>query len=188
MLNRPVSRTYEDFAIEVKKNEEVRFIEYLDELADEYKQSLLGVYEGDVLSDEYQEFHDSILKTESPIERILYVAINHLLHTQYGEYMYYITPQFEVPDSNYRVDFLVHMADPNWRINADVLVEVDGHQFHQKTKEQVARDKKRDRHLVRNFGKLITFTGSEVYANPNACAEEVMAILRRDLIKQIKNK
>ena len=188
MLNRPVSKTYEDFAIEVKKNEEIRFIEYLDELADEYKQSLLGVYEGDVLSDEYQEFHDSILKTESPIERILYVAINHLLHTQYGEYTHYITPQFEVPNSNYRADFLVHMADTNWRINADVLVEVDGHQFHQKTKEQVTRDKKRDRNLVRNFGKLITFTGSEVYANPNACAEEVVAILRRDLIKQIKNK
>ena len=80
------------------------------------------------------------------------------------------------------------MADSYWRINADVLVEVDGHQFHQKTKEQVARDKKRDRHLVRDFGKLITFTGSEVYANPNACAEEIVAILRRDLIKQIKNK
>src|SRR5699024_6703099 len=110
MLSRPVSRTYEDFASEVKKSEEDRFVEYLDELADEYKQSLLGVYKGDVLTDKYQEFHNSILKTECPIDRILYVGMDRLLHTQYGGYMYYVTPQFEVPDSNYRVDFLVHMG------------------------------------------------------------------------------
>ena len=50
-----------------------------------------------------------------------------------------------------------------------------------KTKEQAARDKKRDRFFVREGLKLIRFTGSEIHRAPAACAGEVLLTMRSDI-------
>ena len=49
-----------------------------------------------------------------------------------------------------------------------IAVECDGHEFHEKTKQQAARDKARDRDR---------FTGSEIWKDPGACADEVLVHL-----------
>lgn len=71
----------------------------------------------------------------------------------------------------YRVDFLVHCPDA---IAAGLVVECDGHDFHEKTKEQAARDKARDRFLTQMGFRILRFTGSEVWKAPIPCALEVM--------------
>ena len=54
-------------------------------------------------------------------------------------------------------------SDP---LGAEVVVECDGHGFHEKTKEQARRDKARDRDLHAMGCPVIRFTGSELVANP----------------------
>lgn len=83
----------------------------------------------------------------------------------------------------YRVDFLLTGHEVS--INPDdrngplvilpagsVLVECDGHDFHERTKEQAKRDRQRDRDLQRAGFQVFRFTGSEIFADPFKCAEE----------------
>lgn len=56
-------------------------------------------------------------------------------------------------------------------------VELDGHDFHEKTKEQAARDHSRDRLLTLEQWVPLRFTGSEVFSDPSGCLAEVMAFL-----------
>lgn len=55
-----------------------------------------------------------------------------------------------------------------------LAVECDGHDFHEKTKEQAARDKQRDRVLFNSEYPVMRFTGSEITAAPLRCAKSVM--------------
>lgn len=62
-----------------------------------------------------------------------------------------------------------------------VAIECDGHDFHEKTKEQAARDKSRDRAITAEGYALLRFTGSEIWANALGCAEEALSIAKRQL-------
>lgn len=78
--------------------------------------------------------------------------------------------QFQKKIGKYRVDVLVGKS---------LVVEVDGHDFHERTKEQAQRDKARDRFLVAHKYRVLRFTGSEVYRRPFACAWEVFSQVTR---------
>jgi hypothetical protein len=80
-----------------------------------------------------------------------------------------ICPQHEI--GNLRVDFLI-MAG-KYR----VAVEIDGHDFHEKTKEQVTRDKRRERRLVALGYQVMRFSGSEIFHDASGCADEVLSML-----------
>lgn len=54
-----------------------------------------------------------------------------------------------------------------------VIIEVDGHDYHERTKEQAEYDKSRDRFMTRTHAKVFRFTGREVWRDPDACAYEV---------------
>ena len=101
----------------------------------------------------------------------------------------YCTPQKEI--GRYRVDFaltevhesvdhavarMVGKPEPLCpRISRRHLaVECDGHDFHEKTKEQAARDKQRDRVLFNAEYPVMRFTGSEIVAGPLRCGKCVM--------------
>lgn len=86
----------------------------------------------------------------------------------------FIAPQQQV--GQYRVDFIVGYAGYGTLKQTGVAVECDGHDFHEKTKEQAQRDKERDRYLQTKVAKVIRFTGSELYRQPLACAESAVTI------------
>ena len=69
-----------------------------------------------------------------------------------------IVPQ--QPISCYRVDLAIHARKMR------LVIEVDGHEWHEKTKEQAARDKRRDRDLQQEGWNVFHFTGSEVWCDP----------------------
>lgn len=71
----------------------------------------------------------------------------------------------------YRLDFGVvgHIGK--------IAIECDGHDFHEKTKDQAARDKKRDRYLQKEGWRVLRFTGSEIYKDAHACATEVQDMM-----------
>lgn len=54
----------------------------------------------------------------------------------------------------------------------DFVIEIDGHNFHEKTKEQVKQDNTKNRDYLKWGVVPIRFSGSEVYNNPLKCAEE----------------
>ena len=60
-------------------------------------------------------------------------------------------------------------------------VECDGHDFHEKTKEQAARDKKRDRDLQALGYRVLRFSGSEIYRDVNACILAIFEQLNQDV-------
>jgi hypothetical protein len=56
---------------------------------------------------------------------------------------------------------------------ARLIVEVDGHDFHDRTKHQASYDRKRDRELTLMGYHVIRFTGSDVYNDPLECVEDI---------------
>ncbi|WP_342657117.1 DUF559 domain-containing protein [Sphingomonas sp. NY01] len=75
----------------------------------------------------------------------------------------------------YRIDFLFDY-DPGRNL-PPLIVECDGHDFHEKTKEQAQRDKARDRFLVGRGYRVLRFTGSEIYRDAADVAHQTLQIL-----------
>ncbi len=90
-----------------------------------------------------------------------------------------------------RLDFLFVMrmaAIANKKERAQYLaVECDGHEFHEKTKQQATRDKARDRELLIRGIPSMRFTGSEVWKDPYACVVQIDGFFRsahRDFLRE----
>lgn len=85
--------------------------------------------------------------------------------------------------NKYRVDFLVYLSrfgtvgatqeNHFFPELVKLVVEVDGHDFHEKTKQQASRDRDRDRKLLLSGCPVIRFTGSDVFNDPRYCAEQI---------------
>lgn len=97
-----------------------------------------------------------------------------------------IIPQFSI--GRYRADFLVIGRD--WYGQEDMqgsivtaVVECDGHEFHDRTKAQVARDKARDREITAAGLPVFRFAGSELWADPCACADQIWSFISRNSVQ-----
>jgi|GEM_PF-1232436 len=108
----------------------------------------------------------------SPIEQIFLMewkfqegALHHGLDLQ---------PQFTVEDEDrkYIVDFRVTRKGAP----LSLCVELDGHDFHEKTPKQAAADKQRDRTLLRLGHQPVRFTGTEVFRDPARSVKEVLRL------------
>jgi len=88
----------------------------------------------------------------------------------------YLIPQAVIEDSDiddewsYRIDLLMVCGREAIHRHA-FAIECDGHEWHEKTKEQVARDKLRDRRLVMVGITPIRFSGSEIHRDAASCVE-----------------
>ena len=101
-----------------------------------------------------------------------------------------IMPQSQIGE--YRVDFLIEYEqdiietddqgnDKGVQFRSSIIVECDGHDFHEKTKAQASKDKKRDRVLQSVGYRVFRFTGSDIYKDPISCAEEVYGLFHQEL-------
>jgi|GEM_PF-2799884 len=109
-------------------------------------------------------------KTESPIETILYLHLFQCAKTyklQTGKDII-INPQYQI--GKYRVDFMIEWNEKK------IVIECDGHEFHEKTKEQVSRDKKRDRFITMQGYKLLRFSGSEICNNIHEVLDDIYCL------------
>ena len=153
-------------------------IEFVEEDYNQYPDSVKRYISNKALS--YMNNLMSEVDTcESPIEYLLGIAMN-VLFPKSIHYLvddYFINPQenIECGTKRYRVDFLI-VIRRDGQIHSFV-VECDGHDFHEKTKEQAKKDKKRDRDLLLKGYPVIRFTGSEIFENPDNCAREVVNLI-----------
>ena len=137
------------------------------------------------LFDQYMDtlafgFLTAINECESPIEQLFAMAL-HDYETKCSfmadDGCYVVNPQYniQVSDKNFRADFLICAIYQGKEYK--VVVECDGHNFHEKTKEQAARDKKRDRDLTSSGYTVMRFTGSEIHKNPSVCVRETLSAI-----------
>ena len=112
---------------------------------------------------------------ESPIEQILALYLDDLqgAFLRVKRESVIICPQCEVftPSGRYRADFVVACSVNGHQFS--IVVECDGHDFHEKTKMQAARDKQRDRAMAVAGFHVLRFTGSEIVRDPFRCATDV---------------
>lgn len=60
------------------------------------------------------------------------------------------------------------------------MIECDGHEFHEKTKEQVIYDNEREYKLKSAGYDVLHFSGSEIYNNPYECAEKTLNYISKN--------
>lgn len=81
------------------------------------------------------------------------------------------------PDKNdfngYIPDFVINMNGAE----QGYVIEIDGHEWHEKTKEQAMNDRKKDRAYIKKGYFPVRFTGYEVYHNPDACVFELLEMI-----------
>ena len=163
-------------------------------------EQILVVFLRDHMAVEIEEkFEDLRKRCESPIEECMLLVF---LCSQYELRGPCDPPPYEVQFSDYdfpyerphpfessevyiqanildfRVDFLVDF----WSEDSGrhlIVVECDGHDFHDRTKEQAARDRARDRLMLSNGIKVVRFTGSEIWKDPFGCIFEIDTIIAR---------
>lgn len=155
-----------------------------DQAAESVRQSVYDTMEEEAIGD-------------SPIERLLYVALAAKVFFGLGEHtaVSIIDNHVEPPDDVYkstvifvkrqvqlegwRVDFVIYAYDhcgtvlkrPGWR---QLIVECDGHDFHERTKHQAKRDRSRDRAALMSGRDIMRFTGSEIHNDPWGCAVQIV--------------
>jgi very-short-patch-repair endonuclease len=144
-----------------------------------------------------QEFDAMMqLYCESPIERLFlgqmlvdgwwypasrdHYEIRQILQVRYGIESTYRILQIDDVDGFVVVQANVSPGGKKYRLDiafvseqGRIAVELDGHDFHEKTKEQARRDKSRDRALTKDGWRVLRFAGSEVYADPAGCIQQV---------------
>lgn len=119
---------------------------------------------------------EPILECKSPIEQMFLVA--YWVATTVTGRNYILDGQCEIEANGhtYVGDFVLN----NEHINAPTLkliVECDGHDFHEKTKEQVERRNQRDMDLKMAGYEVLHFSGSEIYKEPFKCALNVIRFI-----------
>ena len=164
--------------------------------------------------DSWMTLVDLFQVCESPIERLFIgafiagakfrmLSVGIHLHEHDMEFVrldganaeYQIQPQAVIGE--FRVDFLItqemtlHIpegkdapaGDPA-KIHTQLIVECDGHDFHEKTKEQASKDKKKDRMLQACGYRVFRFTGSDIWKDPMKCSDECLDFLLRECLQE----
>lgn len=91
-----------------------------------------------------------------------------------------ISPQAPISLSkNFRADFLLITKDRHTNAARKLVIECDGHDFHERTKEQASRDKSRDRDMTAAGYSIMRFTGSEIHKDARECADQACAFMSR---------
>lgn len=118
----------------------------------------------------------TIGQTDSPIEAAFLDAFCELavqggfnVARMSSERAFVITVEPQRWINHYRVDFMI--SYDYFGMTKRLVVECDGHEFHERTKLQAWRDKKRDRQIPH---KIYRFTGAEIHACVEVCASEIL--------------
>ena len=119
-------------------------------------------------------------RCHSPIEALFLTAF-HIVAEEHGGFFFeepvlgpkaFFFVKLQDPIGSYRADFVVGIYDhPEYQ---RIVVECDGHDFHERTKDQAAHDRARDREMQKLGYKVFRFTGSELYRDAIGCATEVV--------------
>lgn len=130
--------------------------------------------------------------TDSPIEQLFFVAIHAMAESVFcplnQEAIFhpfadpvlrngvYMSQQQQI--GKYRVDFSLKQigVGPD-DIYRPIVIELDGHDFHDRDKAQRSYEKARDRYLVKQGYRVLHYTGSDIVADPFKAAFEALEMI-----------
>ncbi len=165
----------------------------------QFARECVGAYADAVIAGEALRLASGLKLCESPIEMRLAIAMTYMdvplyfeeaenraavipqqfneqafrfRHKQEGVEIY---PQAQLGD--YRVDFLIAALFEGRPAINFLVIECDGHDFHERTKEQARRDRSRDRDLLIGDYRVMRFTGSEIFRDAERCAADISEYL-----------
>jgi len=170
-----------------------------------HRLSILKCFDKEVLRITLTDLDMILSQMESPIEELFGGALiiagienagEIKVYADYGHFQFghgpdsiVIWPQHQIGE--YRIDFYIEYWDGYYRSMygndylSKLVVECDGHDFHEKTKEQAQKDKEKDRILQSCGYPVFRFTGSEIWKSPFKCANIVMDFLEKQM-KEMK--
>lgn len=119
-----------------------------------------------------------VASTMTPIEKITLVVL-YELQLHFG--LHHFNMRWQERIGKYTADFIVvyhpiHDLVPQKKI----VIECDGHDFHEKTKQQAAKDKERDRFFAKEGYTVLRYTGSEIFNDRYKVYTDVEEILIPD--------
>lgn len=113
-------------------------------------------------------------KFESPIERVMYVVLRDEFEWAITQDRAELIPQKQI--GKYRVDFYFSYTSDQGEL-VEFVIECDGHDYHERTKEQAQHDKKRDRFFTEKGYIVLRYTGSEILREPHKLTEPIYTIM-----------
>jgi very-short-patch-repair endonuclease len=146
--------------------------------------------------------HDCCEEIESPIEQKLldamvsiFIANGYATTVEVNDRWYEYKAKQHIMDAlincqqildkremNVAVDFVANFWFEDGDFSSgNVIVECDGHDYHERTKDQAKKDRSIDRwvqHPKSTYVAILRFTGSEIHRAPALCAKEIMDDLR----------
>lgn len=148
-----------------------------------------GVHFQHLSSEIQKSLRGAVKRCESPIEKLLLVGLQ--IQTM-GHPDIAFSVSVEVPDyaqldrgqvvcvpqvtiGPYRSDFALFVGGKR----EVIVIECDGHDFHERTKEQARRDRARDRWMTTSGFTVLRFTGSEIHNDTFAVCDEIVEYLER---------
>lgn len=141
---------------------------------------LMSNIENDIFTDIFTDTN-----IESPIEQIFITAFQLYCKFQNKkEFFLFSQREIEANGKKYIADFVFEAdiyVNPYFVVKP-LVIECDGYEFHQKTKEQVMKDNEREFNLKMAGYDVIRFSGSQIYRNPLKCAEDTYQYIQ-SLIK-----
>lgn len=142
----------------------------------------------DILNLELGGISEILDKSQSPIEAKfglqLYRSLNDtaqnigfcIMESQKKIPVY--DPVFPEVGQYYIADFLVtFQPEEGSNEQVELVIECDGHEYHERTKEQARKDRKRDRLMTYADCVVLRFTGSEIHDSCEECVLEVIEYL-----------
>lgn len=130
----------------------------------------------------------------SPIEAIFFAHFAAIVELR--DLRFHLSPQHTVTcgERNYRLDFAVFPSDTDMVWEAHVCgaafpmtaIELDGHDFHERTKDQVAYRDQRDRDLQVAGWRVLHYSGSVLNRDPSEAAENAYAACHDAWTKSIE--
>lgn len=130
---------------------------------------------------------------KSPIEQIFSLAFDIVYFSKNLDLKtnIYLWPQVDIHINNkhYVADFYfdtdeIGDIDAKEKFNPlKLVIECDGHETHNSTKAQVAKDNRRDYDLKMAGYEVLHFSGSQIYNEPFKCAEETLDFIVSRIVK-----
>jgi len=146
-------------------------------------------------SDVLMAYENWQIGMESPIERLLFIGMYSLIPMQEVEFMPLMKCEVTSSDNPHPMQrariaehgtLLIQLQERilDWKADfvlscpsiteKKAIIECDGHDFHERTKEQAARDRARDRAAQSAGYMMLRYTGSEIYRDPLGCARAAL--------------
>jgi very-short-patch-repair endonuclease len=136
----------------------------------------------------------------SPIERVFAVGLYSLIALEEAEFFIFtdaflcdgqnpppyfkhrssingaVVIEYQKRELDWLADFVISV--PTYT-DKKIIVECDGHDFHERTKEQAMRDRARDRAAQAAGYQMMRFTGAEIFRDPLKCVRETLTELKK---------